>query len=68
MQTPEDLWANHSKFVYPKPHMRNCVAWSAMIKVRSLLKARFFAWNRIKKVKEALKGLECGRAMCLLET
>jgi hypothetical protein len=33
--TPEDLWANHSKFVYPKPHMRNCVTWSAMIKVRS---------------------------------
>uniref|UniRef100_A0A140F7Q1 non-specific serine/threonine protein kinase n=1 Tax=Atrichum angustatum TaxID=37310 RepID=A0A140F7Q1_9BRYO len=33
--TPEDLWVNHSKFVYPKPHMRSTPAWRAMLKVRS---------------------------------
>nr|AHZ63889.1 phototropin [Scouleria aquatica] len=33
--TPEDLWANHSKFVKPKPHMGGTAAWEALVKVRS---------------------------------
>nr|AML77684.1 putative LOV domain-containing protein [Heliconia sp. BC-2016] len=30
---PEDLWANHSKVVLPKPHMRNNPSWGAIQKV-----------------------------------
>lgn len=33
LQTPEDLWANHSKFVSPKPHMGNSPEWKAIMKV-----------------------------------
>ncbi|XP_073385945.1 phototropin-2 isoform X2 [Physcomitrium patens] len=33
--SPEDLWANHSEFVKPKPHMGGTAAWKALIKVRS---------------------------------
>nr|AML78583.1 putative LOV domain-containing protein [Passiflora caerulea] len=30
---PEDLWANHSKMVYPKPHRRNSSSWNAIQKI-----------------------------------
>lgn len=30
---PEDLWANHSKVVLPKPHMKNNPSWRAIQKV-----------------------------------
>nr|AML79199.1 putative LOV domain-containing protein [Galium boreale] len=30
---PEDLWANHSKKVHPKPHRRDSEAWKAIQKV-----------------------------------
>nr|AML79649.1 putative LOV domain-containing protein [Carapichea ipecacuanha] len=30
---PEDLWANHSKVVHPKPHRRDSPSWKAMQKV-----------------------------------
>lgn len=33
LQTPEDLWANHSKFVSPKPHMGNSPEWKAIMQV-----------------------------------
>nr|AML79540.1 putative LOV domain-containing protein [Hedwigia ciliata] len=33
--TPDALWANHSKWVRPKPHTGGTPAWQAMIKVRS---------------------------------
>nr|AML78441.1 putative LOV domain-containing protein [Frisvollia varia] len=33
--SPEDLWANHSKHVKPKPHMGGTPAWEALITVRS---------------------------------
>nr|AHZ63888.1 phototropin [Anomodon rostratus] len=32
---PELLWASHSKWVRPKPHMGGTPAWEAIIKVRS---------------------------------
>ncbi|VAI30427.1 unnamed protein product [Triticum turgidum subsp. durum] len=32
--TPEDLWANHSKVVLPKPHMKDSASWRAIQKVR----------------------------------
>ncbi|CAI9105241.1 OLC1v1004124C1 [Oldenlandia corymbosa var. corymbosa] len=32
-QKPEDLWANHSKVVHPKPHRRDSAAWKAIQKV-----------------------------------
>ncbi|VAI16363.1 unnamed protein product [Triticum turgidum subsp. durum] len=31
---PEDLWANHSKVVLPKPHMKDSASWRAVQKVR----------------------------------
>nr|AML76610.1 putative LOV domain-containing protein [Juncus inflexus] len=31
--TPEDLWANHSKIVLPKPHKRTNSSWKAMEKI-----------------------------------
>ncbi|KAL6658180.1 hypothetical protein ACP70R_003766 [Stipagrostis hirtigluma subsp. patula] len=30
---PEDLWANHSKLVLPKPHMKDTASWKAIQKV-----------------------------------
>nr|AML79538.1 putative LOV domain-containing protein [Hedwigia ciliata] len=33
--TPEDLWANHSKLVNPKPHMGATPAWQALAQIRS---------------------------------
>ncbi|KAL5205427.1 hypothetical protein ABZP36_033636 [Zizania latifolia] len=30
---PEDLWANHSKVVLPKPHMKDTASWRAIQKV-----------------------------------
>nr|AML76448.1 putative LOV domain-containing protein [Manilkara zapota] len=30
---PEDLWANHSKVVQPKPHRRNSSPWRAILKI-----------------------------------
>ncbi|XP_021716254.1 phototropin-1-like isoform X1 [Chenopodium quinoa] len=30
---PEDLWANHSKFVRAKPHRKECASWKAIQKV-----------------------------------
>ncbi|CAM0152363.1 unnamed protein product [Urochloa decumbens] len=30
---PEDLWANHSKLVLPKPHMKDTASWRAIQKV-----------------------------------
>ncbi|TVU03487.1 hypothetical protein EJB05_50971 [Eragrostis curvula] len=30
---PEDLWANHSKLVSPKPHMKDTAPWRAIQKV-----------------------------------
>jgi len=30
---PEDLWANHSKPVLPKPHMKDTASWRAIQKV-----------------------------------
>nr|AML78648.1 putative LOV domain-containing protein [Miconia bicolor] len=30
---PEDLWANHSKRVYPKPHRKDTVPWKAIQKI-----------------------------------
>lgn len=30
---PEDLWANHSKVVLPKPHMKDSASWRAIQKV-----------------------------------
>nr|AML78962.1 putative LOV domain-containing protein [Stemona tuberosa] len=30
---PEDLWANHSKLVFPKPHMRNNSSWGSIQKI-----------------------------------
>ncbi|KAK4791706.1 hypothetical protein SAY86_032119 [Trapa natans] len=30
---PEDLWADHSKIVQPKPHRKNSVSWEAIQKV-----------------------------------
>ncbi|XP_048140680.1 phototropin-1 isoform X2 [Rhodamnia argentea] len=29
-KTPEDLWANHSKMVYPKPHRKDSPSWRAI--------------------------------------
>nr|AHZ63878.1 phototropin [Selaginella kraussiana] len=34
-QTPDDLWAKHSKVVLAKPHKTNSPAWEAIRKVRS---------------------------------
>ncbi|EFJ27458.1 hypothetical protein SELMODRAFT_172224 [Selaginella moellendorffii] len=34
-QTPDDLWAKHSKVVYPKPHKVNTPAWDAIKKIRT---------------------------------
>nr|AML79142.1 putative LOV domain-containing protein [Bassia scoparia] len=31
---PEDLWANHSKIVQPKPHRRDSTLWNAIQKVK----------------------------------
>nr|AML79073.1 putative LOV domain-containing protein [Linum tenuifolium] len=31
--TPEDLWANHSKLVLPKPHRKNTPNWDAIQKI-----------------------------------
>ncbi|XP_039835347.1 phototropin-1A-like isoform X2 [Panicum virgatum] len=31
--SPEDLWANHSKPVLPKPHMKDTASWRAIQKV-----------------------------------
>lgn len=33
VQKPEDLWANHSKLVLPKPHMKSNPSWRAIQKV-----------------------------------
>ncbi|NP_001310785.1 phototropin-1 isoform X1 [Ziziphus jujuba] len=30
---PEDLWANHSKVVYPKPHKKDSPSWKAIKKI-----------------------------------
>ncbi|KAK9756755.1 hypothetical protein RND81_01G118900 [Saponaria officinalis] len=30
---PEDLWANHSKVVKPKPHRRDSLPWTAILKI-----------------------------------
>nr|AML79208.1 putative LOV domain-containing protein [Synsepalum dulcificum] len=30
---PEDLWANHSKVVQPKPHRKNSLPWRAILKI-----------------------------------
>ncbi|CAK7328167.1 unnamed protein product [Dovyalis caffra] len=30
---PEDLWANHSKAVYPKPHRKDSPSWKAIEKI-----------------------------------
>lgn len=30
---PEDLWANHSKFVVPKPHRKDSSSWNAILKI-----------------------------------
>jgi hypothetical protein len=35
LQRPEDLWANHSKVVYPKPHRKDSPSWKAIQKVLS---------------------------------
>nr|AML78000.1 putative LOV domain-containing protein [Viola canadensis] len=32
-KTPEDLWANHSKAVHPKPHRRESPSWKAIQKI-----------------------------------
>ncbi|KAL3530663.1 hypothetical protein ACH5RR_009985 [Cinchona calisaya] len=32
---PEDLWANHSKVVHPKPHRRDSPSWKAIQKIIS---------------------------------
>ncbi|CAI0545285.1 unnamed protein product [Linum tenue] len=32
--TPEDLWANHSKLVLPKPHRKNTPNWEAIQKIQ----------------------------------
>nr|AML78798.1 putative LOV domain-containing protein [Linum strictum] len=32
--TPEDLWANHSKLVLPKPHRKNTPNWDAIQKIQ----------------------------------
>ncbi|KAL9261095.1 Phototropin-1-like protein [Drosera capensis] len=32
-KNPEDLWANHSKFVRPKPHKKDNRAWKAIKKI-----------------------------------
>nr|AML76782.1 putative LOV domain-containing protein [Euploca tenella] len=32
-QKPEDLWANHSKLVHPKPHRKDSPAWKAIQKI-----------------------------------
>ncbi|KAL3829153.1 hypothetical protein ACJIZ3_017955 [Penstemon smallii] len=31
---PEDLWINHSKTVYPKPHRRDSPSWKAIQQIR----------------------------------
>lgn len=31
---PEDLWANHSKVVQPKPHRKECSSWKAIQKIK----------------------------------
>ncbi|KAL0537707.1 hypothetical protein IC582_026692 [Cucumis melo] len=31
--TPEDLWANHSKLVQPKPHRKDSPSWKAIQKI-----------------------------------
>nr|AML76398.1 putative LOV domain-containing protein [Phelline lucida] len=31
--TPEDLWANHSKLVHPKPHRKDTPSWRAIQKI-----------------------------------
>ena len=31
---PEDLWANHSKVVYPKPHRKDSPSWKAIQKIQ----------------------------------
>jgi len=33
MKKPEDLWANHSKVVIPKPHKKDNSSWRAIQKV-----------------------------------
>nr|AML78339.1 putative LOV domain-containing protein [Mollugo verticillata] len=30
---PEDLWANHSKLVQPKPHRKGSTSWQAIMKI-----------------------------------
>lgn len=37
LQTPEDLWANHSKMVQPKPHRKDSPSWKAIQKVVFIL-------------------------------
>ncbi|CAN1145674.1 PHOT1 [Linum perenne] len=32
--TPEDLWANHSKVVFPKPHRKDTPSWIAIQKIQ----------------------------------
>nr|AML77380.1 putative LOV domain-containing protein [Euploca racemosa] len=32
-QKPEDLWANHSKLVHPKPHRKDSPSWKAIQKI-----------------------------------
>nr|AML78193.1 putative LOV domain-containing protein [Aristolochia elegans] len=32
--TPEDLWANHSKIVLPKPHRKDTALWRAIQKIQ----------------------------------
>lgn len=35
-QKPEDLWAIHSKPVYPRPHKKDSASWAAIQKVQFL--------------------------------
>lgn len=47
VQKPEDLWANHSKVVLPKPHMGSNSSWRVIQKVRDIKLCKAYLGNRI---------------------
>lgn len=54
LQTPEDLWANHSKMVQPKPHRKDSPSWKAIQKVVFILLSSLCLNYYFQKVVRAL--------------
>lgn len=51
MQKPEDLWANHSKLVSPKPHRKDSPSWIAIQKVLSVeVYVRMYKMKELKHI------------------